>query len=162
MTADGPENAPNFYHVCFAVPDLERAMADLSAAVGCSWHEPRHDQLGDWSYEVAFSEGGLPLIELIRGSEGSPWDASRGARFDHLGYWTTSVEAGTRRLANLGFPEAFSGCPYGRPFAINRVDSIGAGVELFAAAAQPYFLDSVGLAPRSMTAIDEADPPRDR
>ncbi|MGR7001822.1 VOC family protein [Yinghuangia aomiensis] len=69
-----------------------------------------------------FGAPGPPFIELIEGAPGSPWDASQGARFDHLGYWSRDVARGSRRLAEEGMPVEFSGCPYGRPFVYREVD----------------------------------------
>ncbi|KAA5826484.1 VOC family protein [Saccharopolyspora hirsuta] len=146
----------SFYHVCFAVPDLERAMRDLENASGAEWHEPQTSTLGDWQYRIVFTAGGAPFIELIEGPPGSPWDASAGARFDHLGYWTTDLEAGTRRLESLGLPEDFSGCPYGRAFAYHRVDSIGARVELVDLTRQQPFLETWHPTGTPMPAIDES------
>ncbi|GAA3737631.1 catechol 2,3-dioxygenase-like lactoylglutathione lyase family enzyme [Spinactinospora alkalitolerans] len=144
-----------FYHVCFAVPDLEAAMRDLRGAAGVEWSEPKRDRLAEWDYRIVFTRGGPPFIELIEGPAGSPWDASDGPRFDHLGYWSDSVEAGSRRLADQGMAEDFSGCPYGRPFAYHRVDSIGARVELVDAARQPGFLANWHPGGDAMPAISE-------
>lgn len=151
---DGPGGAA-FYHVCFVAPDLDAAMADLADAVGCAWHEPWDDTLGEWAFRTTFSTGSPPYIELITGSAGSPWDAAPGARFDHLGYWTSSLRSGSQRLADLGFPEEFSGCPYGRPYTGHRLDSIGARIELFDVAAQHFFLDRVAPGSQPMPALDE-------
>lgn len=148
---------PAFYHVCFAVPDLELAMRDLGNAAGCAWNAPWEENLGEWEYRMTFSCGEPPFIELVTGSPGSPWDATDGARFDHLGYWTSSVAAGSRRLARHGFPEVFSGCPSGRPYVGHRVDSIGASVELFDASAQPFFLTAIAPGAGPMPAILESD-----
>lgn len=38
-----------FYHVAFAVADLEPAMATFSATVGVQWHEPQRATVRDWS-----------------------------------------------------------------------------------------------------------------
>ncbi|MEV0529578.1 VOC family protein [Streptomyces sp. NPDC050439] len=73
---------------------------------------------------------GPPFIELVEGAQGSPWDASAGARFDHIGFWSSDVEEGSRRLEAEGFPVDFSGCPHGRQFVYHRMDSVGARMEL--------------------------------
>ncbi|NEB80588.1 VOC family protein [Streptomyces sp. SID14478] len=144
-----------FYHVCFAVPEIEPAMRDLRRSAGVTWSDPVSDRLGEWDYRIAFTRGGPPFIELIEGVPGSPWDASEGPRFDHLGFWSTDVERGSRRLAGEGLPVDFSGCPYGRPFAYHRVDSIGARVELVDLARQPAFLSSWHPGGEPMPAIEE-------
>lgn len=148
-----------FYHVCFAVPDIERAMDDLGRSVGAEWSAPAADRIGEWDFRIAFTRGGPPFIELIEGPAGSPWDASQGARFDHLGYWTSSIEEGARRLEDAGLTADFSGCPYGRPFAYHRVDSIGARVELVDVTRQAGFLQrwhGDGDLPVPMPVIDES------
>ncbi|MEU5852621.1 VOC family protein [Saccharopolyspora shandongensis] len=144
-----------FYHVGVVVPDVEKAMRDFESSAGVEWHEPQATRLGDWDYRIVFTKGGAPFIELIEGPPGSPWDASAGARFDHLGYWTSSLEAGARRLADQGLPEEFSGCPYGRAFAYHRMDSIGARIELVDASRQPQFLQTWNPAGAPMPAIEE-------
>ncbi|WP_280336422.1 hypothetical protein [Nocardia wallacei] len=65
-----------------------------------------------------------------------------------------SIDAASARLSAHGFAEEFSGCPIGRPFTGHRVDSIGARIEMFDIAAQPYFLDAVG-GTKAMPALDE-------
>ncbi|WP_030663133.1 VOC family protein [Streptomyces rimosus] len=144
-----------FYHVCFAVPDIERAMRDFSRATGTEWREPVSDRIGEWDFRIVFTGGGPPFVELIEGPPGSPWDASGGARFDHIGFWTGDVETGSRRLAEQGVPVDFSGCPYGRPFAYHRMDSIGARVELVDVSRQPAFLDRWHPGGAPMPALDE-------
>ncbi|MFE2161820.1 VOC family protein [Streptomyces lydicus] len=144
-----------FYHVCFAVPDIERAMQDLQRTAGVEWSEPAAGKLGEWDYRIAFTRGDPPFIELIEGPAGSPWDASAGARFDHLGFWSGDVEQGSRRLENDGLPVDFSGCPHGRPFAYHRMDSIGARVELVDVSLQAGFLDRWHPGGKPMPFIDE-------
>ncbi|ORT56768.1 VOC family protein [Streptomyces sp. CB03238] len=144
-----------FYHVCFAVPDLERAMLDFTRSAGVEWSDPLSDRLGEWDYRIVFTTGGPPFIELIEGPPGSPWDASAGARFDHLGFWSSDVRQGSRRLEEAGLPVDFSGCPHGRPFVYHRVDSIGARVELVDAGRQAAFLGRWHPDGEAMPAIDE-------
>ncbi|MDI3423831.1 VOC family protein [Streptomyces luteolus] len=144
-----------FYHVCFVVPDIERAMDDLRRAAGVEWSAPASDRLGEWDYRIVFTTGGPPFIELIEGPSDSPWDASKGARFDHVGFWTSDVRQGSRRLEDEGMPLDFSGCPYGRPFAYHRMDSVGARVELVDFARQADFLDRWHPDGKPMPSIDE-------
>lgn len=144
-----------FYHVCFVVPDIERAMWDFRRSAGVEWSDPVADKLGEWDYRIVFTRGGPPFIELIEGSAGSPWDASQGARFDHLGFWSADVARGSRRLAEEGVPVEFSGCPYGRPFVYHRMDSIGARIELVDVARQAGFLEKWQPGGESMPVVDE-------
>lgn len=142
-----------FYHVCFAVPDIDRAMKDFTNAAGVEWSPVRHGTLGAWDYHIVFSLG-VPHIELIEGPAGSPWDPSAGARFDHIGWWSHAVEVSSRRLTEYGMPSEFIGCPYGRPFAYHRVDSIGARFEIVDVSAQAAFLDGWNPGGTPMPALD--------
>ncbi|MCQ4041047.1 VOC family protein [Streptantibioticus rubrisoli] len=146
-----------FYHLCFAVPDIERAMADFERSAGVKWNAPLSDRLGEWDFRIVFSADGPAFIELIEGPAGSPWDASQGARFDHIGFWSSDVRQGSRRLEQQGLPLDFSGCPYGRPFAYHRMDSIGARIELVDVSRQPGFLSRWHPDGTAMPAIEEPD-----
>ncbi|KXO94784.1 hypothetical protein AXK56_19420 [Tsukamurella pulmonis] len=118
---------PNaFYHVAFAVPDLDAAMVTFAEAVGIRWHEPRTARLRDWTYRIVFSTA-EPRIELIEGPAGSPWDVSAsGPRFDHLGYWTESLDSTVDRWnACDGLRLAYDGREDGRPFAYFAADALG-------------------------------------
>lgn len=145
----------DFYHVCFAVPDLEAAMRDLASAAGVRWSEPVADSIGEWDYRIVFTAGGAPFIELIEAAPGGPWGDTREPRFHHLGWWTSDLAAGAERLASSGHPQEFSGCPYGRAFVYHRLDSIGAHVELVDADRQPGFLDTWNPGGHPMPQIDE-------
>ncbi len=115
-----------FYHVAFAVPDLEAAMTTFSDAVGVRWHEPQAATLRDWSYRIVFSTA-EPRIELIEGAAGSPWDVSgSGPRFDHLGWWTESLDDTVARWATCdGVTIDYDGRGDGRRFAYAAVEALG-------------------------------------
>lgn len=126
------------YHLCFAVADLEQAMADFTATAGTRWNAVRAGQLSQWSYRIVFSVG-TPLIELIEGPPGSPWDVTGGPRFDHLGWWADDLAATTDRLAGAGLCLAFDGREHGRRFVYHDVASIGARFEVVDAANRADF-----------------------
>ncbi|MEV4163088.1 VOC family protein [Nonomuraea dietziae] len=132
----------NYYHICFTVPDLQAAMRDLASAAAITWREPAQGQIGEWNYHIVFSADGPAFIELIQAPTGGPWGDTTQPRFHHLGYWTSDLAAGTTRLTGSGFPETFSGCPYGRSFAYHHLDSIGAHIELVDLSRQPSFLET--------------------
>lgn len=130
------------YHLCFAVPDLDLATADLSRTVGTTWSSVREGRLGDWDFRIVFSREGPPFFEVIEGAPGSPWDASEGARFDHLGYWSDDLPTHKALLDEAGAPVDFDACPYGGRFTYHRLDSIGARIELVDVTNQQGFLES--------------------
>lgn len=149
----------DYYHVCFAVPDLDAAMSDLSTAARIEWNPPRTDTLGDWPYQIVFSRT-VPHIELIQGPPGSPWDTTSGAHFHHLGWWTHSMTGSTQQLTDAGLPADFDGCPYGRSFAYHRIDSIGARIEIVDIATQPAFLRSWNPSGDPIPGLGEPEGPR--
>ncbi len=149
----------DFYHVCFAVPDLEAAMGDLASAAGIEWSPPRTDTLGGWPYRIVFSRT-VPHIELIQGPPGSPWDTTDSAHFHHLGWWTHSLSSSAHHLAAAGIPPDFNGCPYGRSFADHRIDSIGARIEIVDSAVQPAFLQAWNPGGDPMPALGDPGGPR--
>ncbi|WP_092109599.1 VOC family protein [Brevibacterium sandarakinum] len=144
----------SFYHLCFVVQDLDRATADLTRALGMVWSPARDGKLGPWDYRIVFSVEGPPFFEVIEGPLGSPWDASAGSRFDHLGYWSDDVAADKQRLAERGAPLEFDSCPYGRSFTYHRLDSLGIRLELVDHAVQPDFLATWKPGAAPMPAID--------
>lgn len=127
-----------FYHVCFAVPDIAAAMAELTELVGAQFGAVRDESLGGWEYTIVFTTT-APHIELVSGSPGSPWETTT-PRFHHLGWWSDcldeTVEAWTgpadsahdASVATTG-PIAtmmFDGRAFGRRFAY--VDGPRSGV----------------------------------
>ncbi|WP_153034229.1 VOC family protein [Amycolatopsis sp. YIM 10] len=148
----------DFYHLCFVVQDIERATADLTRAVGVRWSPIRDGKLGDWDYRIVFSVEGPPFFEVIQGDPGSPWDATAGSRFDHIGYWSEDVNADKHRLSERGARLEFDSCPYGRSFTYHRIDSIGARVELVDIAAQEGFLRTWSPGGAPMPPLEPLEP----
>jgi hypothetical protein len=142
------------YHLGFVVADVEQATSDLSRTVGLSWRPARSGRLGEWDYRIVFSAEGPPFFEMIQGPPGSPWDATSGPRFDHLGYWSADIAADPARLASRGAPLEFDACPYGRRFTYHRLDSIGARIELVDMAAQAAFLATWNPDAPGMSALE--------
>ncbi|MEU6646867.1 VOC family protein [Saccharomonospora sp. NPDC046836] len=143
-----------FYHLCFAVQDIQRATEDLTRVLGVRWSPIRTGQLGEWEYSIVFSVEGPPFFEVIQGSAGSPWDATDGSRFDHIGYWSSDITTDKSRLEARGAPIDFDSCPYGRSFTYHRIDSIGARVELVDLAVQEGFRKTWSPGGAPMPALD--------
>ena len=144
----------SFYHLCFVVQDIEQATTDLTRTLGVTWSPVRAGTLGDWNYSIVFSVEGPPFFEVIQGDAGSPWDATGGSRFDHIGFWSADVAKDKRELATRGAPVEFDSCPYGRSFTYHRLDSIGARVELVDVSAQPGFLATWAPGVAAMPVLD--------
>ncbi|MBF6173728.1 VOC family protein [Nocardia blacklockiae] len=148
----------NFYHLCFVVQDIRRATEDLTRVLGVRWSPIRTGKLGEWEYSIVFSADGPPFFEVIQGDPGSPWDATDGSRFDHIGYWSEDVATDKHRLAERGAPIEFDSCPYGRSFTYHRIESIGARVELVDLAVQEGFLNSWNPGGAPMPGLDLGNP----
>ena len=131
-----------FYHLGFAVPDLDAAAAQMHAATGVEWRPVHPGRLGEWAYRITFSVQGPPYLELVEGPDGSPWDSSAGPRLDHLGYWCEGIAASRDALVAQGAPVDFDATPHGRPFTYHRLDHLGIRVELVAVAQQPAFTET--------------------
>ncbi|CAA0130418.1 Uncharacterised protein [Mycolicibacterium vanbaalenii] len=138
MSAKQP---PTFYHVCFVVPDIAAAMTELAELAQVEWNEPEDAVLEQWAYTIVFSRQ-FPFIELISGPPESPWDATSGPRFDHLGWWSESLGSTTCRWATKGAQPRYDGRPAGRSFAYFFAPTIGANIEVVDNERQHDFMDT--------------------
>ena len=107
-----------FFQAGIAVPDLDRAMQELTDALDVHWAEPVERTFEGSRLRMVFSLDGPPYIELIEGPPGSPWDVSDGPRLDHLGFWSDDLAADRDRLDADGlgvevYVPAASGVAYG-------------------------------------------------
>jgi hypothetical protein len=130
------------YHLCFTVQDIDAACRELTDTLGIGWSPIRDGSLDEWDYRIVFSVDGPPFLELIQGPPGSPWDASTGSRFDHLGFWVDDIGADKRALADQGAPLDFDATALGRSFTYHRLESVGGRVELVDRSVQPDFVQT--------------------
>lgn len=100
----------DFYHTGIVVPDLDAAMARLSALAGYRWINPM-------SYTLPFrTASGVreltstivyslqsPHVELVQEVPGSPWTAAPGNAVHHLGYFSDNLAQSARALEANGF-----------------------------------------------------------
>ncbi|WP_066903920.1 VOC family protein [Millisia brevis] len=146
-----------FYHVGFAVPDIEASMDLLSRAVDVTWNTPQSASLGPWAYRIVFTTE-PPFIELIQGPAGSPWDTeSSGPRFDHLGWWAASLDASADDWSGrCGLDMDYDGRTEGRSFAYFTAVALGTRLELVEADRMGAFLSawSPGTDPTAMDILD--------
>jgi hypothetical protein len=125
-----------FYHVAFAVPDLEAAMEEMGPALGLHW---RPVQEGPYTVtdaegvtheipvRVTYSVEGPPAIEIFEARPGTPLAAPAGTALHHLGFWVDDLVGECERLGSQGWPlssasyddqgrivrGAFHRCPFG-------------------------------------------------
>jgi catechol 2,3-dioxygenase-like lactoylglutathione lyase family enzyme len=130
-----------FYHVCFVVPDVDRAMREAGEASGIGWRPPRVHHLAGWAYRLVFSSGGPPYVELIAGPPGSPWHTAT-PTLHHVGFWVDDLDRWVDRVAADGCRPDFDGRPLGRPFTYHRLPGTDLRLELLDAGAQPGFRET--------------------
>jgi hypothetical protein len=124
--------------VGLVVPDLEAAMAELTAAFGVRWGSMRQFRVDEWEIRAVFSVERGPYFELIQGSAGSPWDARKsGPKLDHLMRWSQVLDDDIAELESSGYIMEVDGRAYGGTFAYLRARSSGLCVELVDAAGEP-------------------------
>jgi hypothetical protein len=94
-----------YYHIAFAVPDLEDAQTQMGALFGVSWcprtieHQVR---LGDGRVidrtSVSVWSDGFPAIQLMLSS------GLTGVQLDHVGRFVDDLPMEARELEAAGFP----------------------------------------------------------
>lgn len=133
-------DAMTVYHVCFAVPDLEAAMGELSAALGVSWGEPIQGRLETWDYSLVFSRE-APHFELISSVPGSPWDTDS-PRFHHMGFWAHCLDSTLDKWRDAGGEMFYDSRPAGRRFGYVDLPASGVRIEAVDAAQRESFLST--------------------
>lgn len=150
----------DFYHTGIIVPDLEAAMARLSALGGYRWINPLAYTLPfrtatgtrELTSRFVYSLQG-PHVELIQEVPGSPWTAAPGNSIHHLGYFTDSLDETARMLEDNGFTfEATADVnPPGLALFAYYVDEFGTRIEIVDRGLFPdfpAFLQSAAAAPQ--------------
>lgn len=138
----------DFYHTGIIVPDLEEAMARLSALAGYRWITPV-------SYTLPFRTASgtreltstfvyslqAPHLELVQEVPATPWAAVPGNAVHHLGYWTDDLAGTAQWLEDNGFTfEATADtAPPGLALFAYYVDAAGTRVEIVDRALFPDF-----------------------
>jgi hypothetical protein len=122
----------SYYHVGLVVADLEVAMAQLGPALGLTFNEPHTSVYGGETIHVTYARQGPPYYELIQGSAGGRWNTEHGSKMDHVGYFSTDLDADVATLEAAGLPVDIDGREYGSFFTYHRSSSTGMRVELIA------------------------------
>ncbi len=100
----------DLYHTGIVVPDLDAAMARLTALTGYRWITPLCYTLPfrtaagsrELTSTIVYSVQG-PHLELVQEVPGSPWTAAPGNSVHHLGYFTDNLAETGRMLERNGF-----------------------------------------------------------
>jgi hypothetical protein len=138
----------DFYHTGIIVPDLDAAMARLSALAGYRWITPltytlpfrtttgTHEFSSTFVYSLE-----SPHLELIKEVPASPWAAAPGNAIHHLGYFTDDLAGTARTLEDNGFTfEATADvAPPGLALFAYYIDAFGTRIEIVDRALFPDF-----------------------
>ncbi len=138
----------DFYHTGIVVPDLDEAMARLSALAGYRWITPM-------SYTLPFrTAAGVrelastivyslqsPHVELVQEVPGSPWTAAPGNAVHHLGYFSDNLAESARALEANGFTLEMTADTPGSDLALFAyyTDASGTRIEIVDRALFPDF-----------------------
>jgi Glyoxalase/Bleomycin resistance protein/Dioxygenase superfamily len=105
-----------FFHVGFAVADLNAAMTRFTKTLDIKWRavlvfsQPVRLENGEvrtMTFHIAFSEQGPPYIELVHVIDPvgvNPWTATRRSSPSHFGYAVNDLQAASNALVAAGFP----------------------------------------------------------
>jgi hypothetical protein len=138
----------DFYHTGIVVPDLDAAMARLSALAGYRWINPLTYTLPfrtangtrEVTSTVVYSLQS-PHLELLQEVADSPWIAAPGNSVHHLGYFTDSLADTAKMLEDNGFTfEATADvAPPDLALFAYYVDAFGTRIEIVDRALFPDF-----------------------
>jgi hypothetical protein len=151
----------DFYHTGIVVPDLDAAMAGLSALAGYRWINPLSYTLPfrtatgtrELTSTVVYSVQ-APHLELIQEVPGSPWTAAPGNSAHHLGYFTDNLADTAKALEDNGFAFEMTAAVSGSDLALFAyyIDAFGTRIEIVDRALFPdfpAFLQSASGAPEA-------------
>lgn len=138
----------DFYHTGIIVPDLNAAMARLSALAGYRWINPLSYTLpfrtttGTQEFTSTFVYSlQPPHVELIQEVPRSPWVAAPGNAIHHLGYFTDNLAVTARTLEDNGFTFEATAATSPPDLALFAyyVDAFGTRIEIVDRALFPDF-----------------------
>lgn len=151
----------DFYHTGVIVPDLDAAMARLSALAGYRWITPMTYTLPfrtpsgvrELTSTIVYSLQS-PHLELVQEVPGSPWTAAPGNAVHHLGYFSDNLAASARALEVNGFTLEMTAEVPGSELGLFAyyTDSSGARIEIVDRSLFPDFTAFL----QSMAAPQEA------
>jgi hypothetical protein len=138
----------DLYHTGIVVPDLDVAMARLSALAGYQWINPLSYTLPfrtatetrELTSTVVYSVQS-PHVELLQEVPGTPWTAAPGNSVHHLGYFTDNLADTARTLEANGLTFEMTADVPGSELALFAyyVDAFGTRIEIVDRALFPDF-----------------------
>ena len=138
----------DLYHTGIVVPDLDAAMARLSALAGYRWITPLSYTLPfrsatgtrELTSTIVYSVQS-PHVELLQEVPGTPWTAAPGNSVHHLGYFTDNLADTARMLEANGLTFEMTAHVPGSKLALFAyyVDAFGTRIEIVDRALFPDF-----------------------
>src|SRR5260370_19146339 len=138
----------DLYHTGIVVPDLEAAMARLTALAGYRWITPLSYTLPfrtatetrELTSTIVYSVQS-PHLELLQEVPGTPWTAAPGNSVHHLGYFTDNLAETAQLLERNGFTFEMTAHVPGQELALFAyyVDAMGTRIEIVDHALFPDF-----------------------
>ncbi len=129
----------DLYHTGIVVPDLDAAMARLTALAGYRWIKPMTYKLPfrtasgihELTSSVVYSLQS-PHVELVQEVPGSPWTAAPGNAVHHLGYFSDDLAESAQALEANGFTLEMTAEVPGSDLALFAyyTDAFGARIEI--------------------------------
>lgn len=129
----------DLYHTGIVVPDLDAAMARLSALAGYRWIKPMHytltfrDAIGtrELTPRLVYSVQ-APYIELVQELPGTAWTAAPGNAVHHLGYFADDLAETAKLLEDNGFTFEMTAAVPGAELSMFAyyIDSAGTRIEI--------------------------------
>ena len=138
------------FHAGIVVADIEKAMAEISAATGVTWHSLQsldldllvEGEVVSTSVRFTYSVEGPVQLELAEGPKGSFWDADLYGGLNHLGYWSENLQADIEALRAGGCELSYGGAGDDgnlEGFAFLVPPTTGQRIELIDLAMRPAF-----------------------
>lgn len=138
----------DLYHTGLVVPDLEAAMARLTALAGYQWISPMSYTLPfrttagtrELTSTIVYSVQ-APYLELLQEVPGTPWTAAPGNAVHHVGYFTDNLAQTARSLQDNGFVFEMTADVPGMELGMFAyyVDAVGTRIEIVDRALFPDF-----------------------
>lgn len=138
----------DLYHTGLVVPDLEAAMARLTALAGYQWISPMSYTLPfrttagtrELTSTIVYSVQ-APYLELLQEVPGTPWTAAPGNAVHHVGYFTDNLAQTAQSLQDNGFGFEMTADVPGTELGLFAyyVDAVGTRIEIVDRALFPDF-----------------------
>jgi catechol 2,3-dioxygenase-like lactoylglutathione lyase family enzyme len=138
------------YHQGVRVPDINKAIKELSESLGIEFCPVQDREQGCWLPDIGaitlplkftYSKQGPQHVELLEGPAGSIWDGREQPGLHHMGLWSDDVKAETEYLVSQGWTLRMAQLPPERGYGGYTYVQPPSGliIELVSSAIKPRF-----------------------